>query len=139
MLKFALLHPTLIAALASAGHGSKILIADANYPCATRANPAATLVFLNLRPGLIDVDEILATIIESVPLESAAVMVPQNGPPVSAHEGYRERLGPGVPFDKLGRPEFYEASRSRDVAVVVASADQRVFANLLLTIGVRAG
>lgn len=137
MLKFALLHPPLITALASAGHGSKILIADGNYPCATGSNPAAALVFLNLRPGLLGVDEILETIIEAVPLESAAVMVPPDGSPVPAHQGYKERLGSDVPFDELGRFEFYEASRSQDVAVVVASADQRIFANLLLTIGVR--
>jgi L-fucose mutarotase len=137
MLKFALLHPPLLAALASAGHGSKILIADGNYPCATGSNPTAAIVYLNLRPGLLGVDEILATIIEAVPLESAAVMVPPDGAIVPAHQGYRQRLGDGVPFEELARFEFYDASRTSDVAVVIASADQRIYANLLLTIGVR--
>jgi L-fucose mutarotase len=137
MLKFSLLHPPLITALASAGHGARILIADGNYPHSTGTNPAAALVFLNLRPGLLGVDEILETIDEAVPIESAAVMVPTDGAEVPAHAGYRACLGASVPFEELGRFEFYEASRSRDVAVVVASADQRIFANLLLTIGVR--
>ena len=137
MLKFSLLHPPLLTALASAGHGSKILIADGNYPYATGANPTALIVYLNLRPGLLGVDEILETIIEAVPLESAVVMIPADGTTVAAHAGYRGLLGAAVPFEELGRFEFYEASRNRDVAVVVASADLRIFANLLLTIGVR--
>ncbi|HEY5516136.1 MAG TPA: RbsD/FucU domain-containing protein [Pengzhenrongella sp.] len=37
----------------------------------------------------------------------------------------------------LGRFEFYDASCTRDVGVVVATADLRIYANLLLTIGVR--
>jgi len=37
MLKYRLLHPELLSVLAQAGHGSRILLADANYPVATGA------------------------------------------------------------------------------------------------------
>ncbi len=46
-------------------------------------------------------------------------------------------LGPDVGWDELDRFAFYDAARSDDVAVLVATGDQRVYANLLLTLGVR--
>ena len=137
MLNFPLLHPQLISALAAAGHGSKILVGDGNYPFSTGGNPAAPVVYLNLRPGLIGVDDILATIVQAVPIESAAVMVPADGATVPAHEDYRATLGADVAWVEHDRFAFYDASRGADVAVIVASGDQRVFANILLTIGVR--
>ena len=36
----------------------------------------------------------------------------------------------------MGRFEFYDAARDSDVALVIATGEQRVYANLLLTIGV---
>jgi L-fucose mutarotase len=38
----------------------------------------------------------------------------------------------------LARTDFYQAARGLDVALVVATAEQRLYGNLLLTIGVRA-
>ena len=49
MLKTTLLHPDILRSLASAGHGSKVLIADGNYPFTTGSNPSADIVFLNCR------------------------------------------------------------------------------------------
>jgi L-fucose mutarotase len=137
MLTFPLLHPPLISALAAAGHGSQILIADGNYPHSTGVAASAERVFLNLRPGLLDVDQILDAVAEAVPVESATVMVPPDRAPVPAHGGYRDRLGAQVAFVELDRFAFYEAARGSDVAVMIASADQRIYANLLLTVGVR--
>ena len=37
MLKYRLLHPELLRALGEAGHGARVLIADGNYPLATRS------------------------------------------------------------------------------------------------------
>jgi L-fucose mutarotase len=45
MLKTTLLHPEILYALGAAGHGSKVLISDGNYPHTTGSNPAATRVF----------------------------------------------------------------------------------------------
>ena len=41
-------HPQFLRALAAAGHGSKILLADANYPHTTGVNPRCELISLNL-------------------------------------------------------------------------------------------
>ncbi|MFD6176863.1 MULTISPECIES: RbsD/FucU domain-containing protein [unclassified Isoptericola] len=145
MLRYELLHPGLVAALAAAGHGSRVLLADANYPHSTGARPGAARVHLNLRPGLLTVDQVLEVLLDAVPVESAAVMVPGGvagdvvapGEEIPAHTGYRAMLGPDVGWDELDRFAFYDAARSDDVALLVATGDQRVYANLLLTIGVR--
>ena len=136
MLHGPLTHPPLLAALAAAGHGSRVLIADGNYPHSTGVNPSAERVFLNLRPGLATVDDVLDVLVRAVPLESATVMVPPEGQTVPAHDGFREILG-DLEWNEVGRFEFYDLCKTPDVAVVVATGEQRVYANVLLTIGVR--
>jgi len=137
MLKGPLTHPTLIGALAAAGHGSKVVIADGNYPHSTGVREGATRVYLNLRAGLPTVDNVLEVLVQAVPIEAATVMVPATGEVVEAHAGYRLSLAEDVTWTELGRFEFYDACRSEDVAIVIATGEQRVYANLLVTIGVR--
>lgn len=136
MLYGPLTHPPLLAAIAAAGHGSRILIADGNYPHSTGVNPAAERVFLNLRPGLATVDDVLSVLVEAIPLEAATVMVPPDATPVPAHEGFRAILG-DLQWTEVERFAFYDLCQSADVAVLVATGEQRVYANVLLTVGVR--
>lgn len=138
MINYTLTHPGLLAALAQSGHGSKILIADGNYPHNTGAPASATRISLNLRPGLLTVDQILEVLIEAVPLEAGAIMTPPDGNWTDAVKGYEKALGDNVPITSHQRLQFYAAARSADVAIVIASGDTRHYANLLLTIGVRA-
>ncbi|MBO3734461.1 RbsD/FucU family protein [Glycomyces niveus] len=135
MLTYGLIHPPLLAALAAAGHGSRILIADGHYPCSTHANPAAARIHLNLRPGLLDGDQVLDALLDAVPIEHAVVM-DSEGAPVPAHDGYRAALGPHVPVEAVERFAFYDLAKTADTAVVIATGDQRQYSNLLLTIGV---
>jgi len=137
MLNFGLIHPTLIGALAAAGHGSQVLVADGNYPHSTGANPSATCIYLNLAPGLLDVDDVLKVLVGAIPIESATVMLPEDRSEPVAVSGYRRALDASLTWHELGRHEFYAAARTRDVAIVIATGDQRHYANLLLTIGVR--
>jgi L-fucose mutarotase len=137
MLNFGLIHPTLIGALAAAGHGSQVLVADGNYPHSTGANPSATRIYLNLAPGLLDVDDVLKVLVGAIPIESATVMLPGDRSEPVAVSGYRRALDATLTWNELGRQEFYAAARTRDVAIVIATGDQRHYANLLLTIGVR--
>lgn len=132
-------HPGLLRALASAGHGAKILLADGNYPHTTGVNPRCELISLNLAPGLLDVDQVLEVLKRTIPIEKAEIMVPaSDAEPVEipAHDGYRAAL-PGIEFGEISRWDFYGAARSEDVQIIVATGDQRLYANLLLTIGVR--
>jgi L-fucose mutarotase len=138
MLSFGLIHPPLIGALAAAGHGSQVLLADGNYPHSTGVNPSATRIYLNLTPGLLDVDDVLKVLSQVVPIESATVMVPDDRTEPAAVTGYKRSLGTAIAWKELGRHEFYAAARTQDVAIVVATGDLRHYANLLLTIGVRA-
>lgn len=140
MLRYQLTHPTILSALASAGHGSRVLISDGHYPHTTGANPAAERVYLNLSPDRLLVTEVLAALTDAAPIEAATVMTPPPGtpePPVFAD--FRAAL-PHLPaLTPLDRLSFYAAARSPDTALVVATADRRTYANLLLTLGVREG
>jgi L-fucose mutarotase len=138
MINYTLTHPVLLAALAQSGHGTQILIADGNYPHNTGAPASATRIPLNLRPGLLTIDQILEVLIEAVPLEAAVVMTPPDGNWTEAVHGYEKALGDSVRITSHQRFDFYDAARSTDVAIVIASGDTRHYANLLLTIGVRA-
>lgn len=136
MLKSRCTHPEILAALGAAGHGSQVLIADGNYPFGTGANPAARRVYLNLRRGFAPVDEVLAVLVDTVPIEAAHVMMPSEGPEPSIFAAFRQTLPAGVSLQPLERFAFYEAARGGNVALVIATGEQRVYANILLTIGV---
>ena len=134
MLKTQLLHPEILAALGGAGHGSKVLIADGNFPFGTGANSEAKRVYLNLAPGLLTVTDVLRVLVEAMPIEAAEVMQPPAGEPPIFVE-FRALL-PNMELKKLGRFEFYGTAREKDTALVIATGEQRIYANILLTIGV---
>ncbi|HPA46457.1 MAG TPA: RbsD/FucU family protein [bacterium] len=134
MLKSELIHPHISAALAGAGHGAKVLIADGNYPLSTRSGPNADLVYLNLRPGLPTVTDVLETILTEIPVEAAEVMAPPDHEPEIFAE-FRKLL-PGIELQHRDRFAFYEAAESPEVCLAIATGEERVYANILLTIGV---
>jgi L-fucose mutarotase len=132
-----LLHPQLLEALATAGHGSRVLIADGNYPFGTRANPRATRVYLNLVPGVLDAPTVLAAVLAAVPVEAAHAMGPDDGSEPSIYADFRALLPAAVEVVRMDRHAFYDAARDDDVALVIATAERRLFANILITLGVR--
>lgn len=145
MLKTPILHPQILSALGRAGHSSKILIADGNYPHYTKRGPNADVVYLNFAPGMMNVTDILSGIANTVPIELAEVMEPartgayamKNDPPI--FDDFRKILkarNAGMDLTKLERFAFYEAAGTKDVTLTIASGDQRTYANILLTIGV---
>ena len=136
MLTFPLLHPELLSALGRSGHGSRILIADGNYPFSTRANPAATRVFLNLAPGLLSVTDVLAVLLRAIPVEAAHVMTPDDGIAPDICRQFRELLPPTLELQKHTRFPFYDLARDPDCSLVIATGEQRIYANILLVIGV---
>ena len=135
MLKTRLLHPGILGALGEAGHGAQVLIADGNYPLRTRSSDAAERVYLNLAPGLVTVTDVLRALADAIPIEAAHVMVPDDGPEPAIFADFRQLLG-GMDLQPHGRFAFYDAARGPDVALAIATGDQRLYANLLLTIGV---
>ena len=122
-----------MAALARCGHGSKILIADGNYPLEQKTE-CEDLVYLGLTSGSPTVTEVLKALQGVVNFEKAELMTPEEGPEPEIFEEFREEL-PGIEFEQLGRYEFYDACRSEDVLLAVSTGEKRVFSNILLTIG----
>jgi L-fucose mutarotase len=135
MLKTRLLHPGILEALGEAGHGAQVLIADGNYPLRTRSHEQARRVFLNLAPDLLRVTDVLEVIGGAIPIEAAHVMIPATGDEPPIFEEFR-RLLPGLELTPLARFDFYDAARGPDLALAIATGERRVYANLLLTIGV---
>ncbi len=136
MLTYPLLHPEILHALGTAGHGAQILIADGNYPVITRSNPRAARVYLNLAPGLVTVTDVLKVLVNAIPLEAARVMGPDSNAVPSIFRDFRRTLPKHIELERLGRFEFYDAASGNDVALAIATGEQRVYANILLTIGV---
>ena len=145
MLKSRLLHPEILEALGRAGHSSKILIADGNYPFRTQLGSNARLVSLNLSPGLVNATQVLEAIVSAVPIEEATVMEPVTSGPYSLKEepsiwsDFQRILqgsGSSVTLQKLERFAFFEAGKDHHVALTIATGEQRLYANLLLQIGV---
>ncbi|MCJ7709456.1 MAG: RbsD/FucU family protein [Chloroflexi bacterium] len=135
MLKTRLLHPEILAALGEAGHGAQVLIADGNYPLATRSNPDGYRVFLNLEPGKLTVTDVLSVLADAIPIEAAHVMGPDDLSEPGIYADFRALL-PETPLQRLGRFEFYDMARGPDTALAIATGEQRIYANILLTIGV---
>ncbi|GMV94896.1 MAG: hypothetical protein AMXMBFR82_46740 [Candidatus Hydrogenedentota bacterium] len=135
MLKQRLIHPEILEAIAAAGHGSRILITDGNYPASTCLGENASLIYLNLAPGLVTVTDVLGILLTAVPVEDAAVMEPEDGPEPQIFSEF-QRMLPEIELTRFGRFEFYEEASGPETCLQVVTGEQRIYANLLLTIGV---
>jgi L-fucose mutarotase len=135
MLSLPVIHPVLLGALARAGHGSTILIADGNYPHETGAAPAVERIYLNFAPGLLTVSQVLRGVAGLMPIERARVMRPGDSADVPVFVEYQRLLG-GMALEPVERFAFYGTAREGDLAVLIATGDQQHYANILLTVGV---
>ena len=146
MLKTTLLHPEILRACARAGHHAKILIADGNYPGATKKGPNAELVSLQLTPGVPTVGQVLRAILSAVPVDTINTMGIPADDPYAAHgeppawADFRAIAGDAgitAPIEPISKWDFYKAVESADHILTVQTADQALWANLLLTVGCR--
>jgi L-fucose mutarotase len=130
-----LLTPELLHALASMGHGDRIVLVDANYP-ATRGRLRLAL------PGA-DVTQALQAVLSLLPLDSyvpdpAAVMQVVGDPDavpdaVAAINAILRRHG-ARPAVGIERHAFYAAAES--AYAIVQTAERRLYGNVMLTKGV---
>lgn len=146
MLKTQLTHPEILRVLARAGHHAKILIADGNYPASTKLGPNAEVISLNLSPGVVTVAQVLRALFSVVPVDHVNTMgIPpddpyaQRGePPVWAE--YRTVLaeaGVKLSLEPVLKWDFYKHVESPDHVLTIQTADQALWANVLLTMGCR--
>lgn len=105
MLKTKIIHPDILAALARAGHGSRVLIADGNYPFSTT-------------------------------LKSGPYAMKEEPPIWKKFRAILQKVGFENELEKIERFEFYETVKKDNVALTIATGEKRIYANLLLTIGV---
>ncbi|MBL6764468.1 MAG: transporter [Verrucomicrobiae bacterium] len=146
MLKHELVHPQINEILGRAGHHSKILIADGNYPAWNKRGPNAELVCLNLSPGVVTVAQVLKAIMSAVVLDEINTMgIPPDDPYAQAGDPpvwneYREVIKAGgseLELKPIQKWDFYDAVASPDHVLTIQTADQSLWANLLLTMGCR--
>ena len=138
-----LIHPKINEVLGRAGHHARVLIADGNYPASTTLGPNAELVSLNLRPGLVTVSQVFETLLTALPIDAVNTIpaddpYAQSDPPV--WNDYRRILreaGSKLELQPIQKWDFYEAVRSSDHVLTIQTGDQALWANLLLTVGVR--
>jgi L-fucose mutarotase len=146
MLKGALLHPEILRICAGAGHHARILIADGNYPASTKKGPLAEVVCLQLSPGIPTVAQVLEALLCTLPVDHIHTM---GIPPDDAYAAHGEppawnqfrqiaaAAGIANPLASVGKWEFYEAVMSPDHILTIQTADQALWANVLLTVGCR--
>ena len=146
MLLTPLLHPEINAVLAAAGHHSKVLIADGNYPASTTLGPNAELVSLNLSPGVVTVTQVLRALVATIPIEAAQTMMYETTGPYALSEDppvwdqYRQVFTAAdldLQLEPIEKWDFYNAASTAEHVLTIQTADQQRFANLLLAIGVR--
>jgi L-fucose mutarotase len=136
VIKYRLLHPQLLNVLCRAGHGNRILIADANYRFVTGAPQHAEKVYLNFMPDLLSATQVLTGLLEAVNVEAAYAMLMDDDQEPSIVSDFRALLPPHINLNLLERYRFYEQVESPQTMLVIATGEQRLFANLLLEIGV---
>jgi L-fucose mutarotase len=146
MLKHKLIHPQINEILGRAGHHARVLIADGNYPASSTLGPNAQLVSLNLSPGIVSCTQVLTALVSAIPIDHAFTMLPETSGPYAMREDppvwaqYRQvfkEAGMPLELEPIEKWEFYKRVNTTDHVLTIQTADQHLFANLLLAIGVR--
>ena len=146
MLKHQLIHPKINEVLGRAGHHAMVLIADGNYPASTKRGPNSELICLNLSPGVVTVAQVLRALVSAIPIDSINTMgIPPDDPYAQAGEPpvwneYRaviREAGLQLKLEPILKWDFYKQVASEDHVLTVQTADQALWANVLLTMGCR--
>ena len=148
MLNGPLLHPEILRVLARAGHHSRVLIADGNYPAENKRGPRAELVSLQLVPGVPTVSQVFEAVLQAVRIDEVFTMgvdrtdayaaATPGDPP--AWEDYRRILAAAnvpCPLQPIVKWDFYAAVACDDHVLTIQTADTQPWANLLLSLGCR--
>jgi L-fucose mutarotase len=127
----------LLHALAAMGHGDTIAIVDANFPAASNARRLLQV------PGA-GAPEVLAAVLELLPLDTDALPAAVTMAPVDAGEipevvadfaaVFTERDLAEAEIASVPRAAFY--ARAREAYAVVATGELRPYGNILLVKGV---
>lgn len=134
MLTTELINPQIMAALAKCGHGDKILISDANYPIFSKSGNAEK-VCLALSKDCPTATKVLEVLKSVINFEKMELMVPDDETVPEIFSEYKNLL-PDCDIQEHSRFDFYDVCCKENVKLAILSGESRVFANILLTIGV---
>ena len=146
MLKTDLIHPDILAVLASAGHHSKVLIADGNYPVASKVGPNAEIVHLNFMPGMLSCNQVLEGLLTAIAIEEINTMqyviegeygLTEDPPVWSDYRKTIKDAGLDLPLKPLEKWAFYDAVMNDDHVLTIQTGEKMGWANLILTLGCR--
>ena len=122
-----ILNPRILSALASAGHGDVVVVADAGLPSLGSAN----VVDLSLVPGVPSFVQVLEVVLSALQVESAVI----------AKESRNHAIGPlldqlldGVPVESVRHDDFKDLTRRAHV--VIRTGECSPYANVALIAGV---
>lgn len=132
-----IIHPEILKALATAGHGSNIIIADGNFPADIGVPAHTPKVYLNFKPDVLKVPEVLEAIVKMVNVEAAAAPVRDDFSDAPVFPEYRALLPKDVEIKKLKRWDFRAACMAPETALLIQTGDLRLYCCIIITIGVR--
>lgn len=131
-----LLSPDLLFALASAGHGDRIAIVDANFPAAGMARRLVPLPGVTATAALIAILSVLP--VDTFDPDPVAVMQSVDDPagtPEAVADFTRILASAGIAAPaRLPRQDFYRVAR--EAFAVVHTGERRLYGNIMLTKGV---
>ena len=134
MLTTKCIHPELMRVLSTLGHGDKVLIADGNYPLASKTGDSEK-VYLGLCPGTPTVTQVLETLLGVIRVERAEVMETDDGREPEIYEEFRKLL-PELKLEKIEHYAFYDVCGEKTLRLSISTGEKRTFANIILTVGV---
>ncbi len=133
-----IISPDLLKILMEMGHGDEIVLADANYPCASHAQKLVSY------PG-IHISDLLPAIMELFPLDAYVekpamlmrVIDDEFVPPIWAT--YKEIIKVEDPeqaekLTTIERPDFYE--KTKTAYAIVATGEDALYGSIILRKGV---
>jgi len=85
---------------------------------------------------MVTVTDVLEAVLSVTPVEAARVMARHDGAEPSIYAEFRKLLPADVELTPLERFAFYNEAKKEDCCLVIATGEQRIYANILLTIGV---
>ena len=108
--------------------------------------PDAELVSLNLSPGVVTCSQVLSALVTAIPLDAVNTMgIPDDDPyakhgPPPVWSEYKKILKDAeldLELEPIQKWDFYDSVISDDHVLTIQTADQALWANVLLTIGCR--
>jgi L-fucose mutarotase len=133
VIKTALTHPHVLAALARCGHGSTVLIADGHFAAARYLRSGTPTVWMNYAPDVLTATQVLEPLLRVVSVQEAVVTTLEDGNPSSFWPEV-EKLLEIAPHPLRGS-EFVTMIQGLSVDLAVITGDRRAASCVLLTLG----